>query len=186
MKRKRHIRRVLRKKYNVEIDGAYFKWFPEKTPKRRGSIAIYPTPPSLVSEIDELKSLIEKYGQEFATSQEKAKVILHQNCWKTDYYFFKEEGLWNFDAYKKKVAVEILGRNIDEVFKDCMKFLLAFEKGRLRIGVIVVPYEKQSMKSPDAISVDAILHRFNSILAKHGLWILRASPSTDRNCKTPQ
>ncbi len=93
--------------------------------------------------------------------------------------FFPEIGSWSFDVYKNDVAVEVLGENIDEIYKDCFKFLLAFKEKKVKTGVIIVPHQKYMPKHFDAISVDAILERFSSVLQDYGLWIIRASYFTD-------
>lgn len=108
-------------------------------------------------------------------SQGSVKNLFRQRGWKTDYVFFPEIGSWSFDAYKNDVAVEVLGENVYEIYKDCFKFLLAFKEKEVKTGVIIVPHQKYPPKRFDAISIDAILERFSPVLQDYGLWIFRAS-----------
>lgn len=179
MKRKRRVRRALRKKYDLSPNSAYFAWFPDQKVKPCGDFGIIPTPPHSNKEIEEVKSIIGSFRPTHLPSQDALKDLFWQNGWGKDYKFFHEEGLWNFDTYKNGVAVEVLGAHVDEVYKDCFKFLLAFKAKETKIGVIVVPHQTESSERPDAISVDAILHRFSLVLQDYGLWIFRASYSVD-------
>jgi hypothetical protein len=179
MKRKRRVRRILREKYDLSPDGAHFKWFPDQKVKPCGDFGIISTPPSSNKEIEEVISVIKSFRPKHFPSQDVVKGLFRKSGWEIDYKFFPEEGLWNFDAYKNGVAVEVLGKHIDEVYKDCFKFLLAYRAKETEIGVIVVPRQTKPSERPDAISVDAILHRLSPVLQDYGLWIFRASYSMD-------
>lgn len=167
----------MKKKYDLYADGAYFAWFPDQKVKPFGDFGVVSTPPQFNKEVEEVESIIKHFRPRHLPSQNKVKELFHQSEWEIDYVFFPEEGFWNFDAYKNGVAVEILGRHVDEVYKDCFKFLLAYRAKETGIGVIIVLHEHESSERPDAVSVDAILHRFSPVLQEYGLWILRASYS---------
>jgi len=181
---KRRIKKVLQEKYNLSTSTAFFKLFPDRKPERRHHYAVFSLPPPLTfdREIQEVKSIVESFKPNAVPPQDALKSLFRrEDGWRPDYRFFPQEGLWSFDAYKNRVAIEVLGENLDEVFKDCFKFLLAFKARKVRFGVIVVPHAKRSSKSPDAVSVDAILHRFSPVLQDYGLWILRASYSVQHH-----
>jgi hypothetical protein len=146
-------------------------WFPAIKSKREGGMITGPLPPQSNREIDEVISLLKLELDR--PSQESIKKLLKEKGWMTDHEFFPEIGRWNFDAYKNGVAVEILGQNLDEIYKDCFKFLLASKEKGLTIGVIIVPYLKYPGKRFDATSVDLILERFSPVLQDYRLWILR-------------
>ena len=128
---------------------------------------VFSLPPPLAfnREIQEVKSIVESFKLNAVPPQDAVKSLFRrEDGWRPDYRFFPQEGFWSFDAYKNRVAIEVLGENLDEVFKDCFKFLLAFKAKKVRFGVIAVPHAKRSSKSPDAVSADAILHRFSPVL----------------------
>lgn len=180
MKRKRRVRKRLQKKYDLRADDVTrFAYFPDQKVKPCGDFGIVSTPPQFNKEIEEVESIIRSFRPKRIPPQDAVKDLFQQNAWEIDYRFFPEEGFWNFDAYKNGVAVEVLGEDVDEVYKDCFKFLLAFKAKKVKIGVIVVPHRKDSSKRPDAISIDAILHRFSPVLQDYGLWIFRASYFVD-------
>jgi hypothetical protein len=171
---KRKIRKVLRDKYLLKEDKAQFAYFPAQKAKRCGDYAIIPTPPQFHKEIDEIVSMIRSFKPKLAPSQDSIKKLFGKG-WRIDYKCSPEIGSWTFDAYKNDVAVEILGKNIDEIYKDCFKFLLAFKEGKIKFGIIIVPHKMYAHKRYDAISVDAILERFSPVLQDYGLWLMRAS-----------
>ena len=176
MKRKRRIRKKLRDKYDLRANEAIqFAFFPDQKVRPFGDFGIVSTPPQFNNEIEEVESIIRSFRPKHTPSQEAIKNLFRKNGWEIDYRFMSEEGFWTFDAYKNGLAVEVLGENVDEIYKDCFKFLLAFKANQVKIGVIIVPHRKKSSERPDAISVDAILHRFSPVLQDYRLWIFRAS-----------
>ena len=176
MRKKRRVRKKLKEKYDLKAnDVIQFAYFPDQKVKPFSDFGIVSTPPQFNTEIEEVESIIRHLRPKHFPSQEAIKGLFQKTGWEIDYKFFPEEGFWNFDAYKNGVAVEVLGEDIDELYKDCFKFLLAYKANRVKIGVIVVPHRKHSSEHPDAISVDAILHRFSPVLQDYRLWIFRAS-----------
>jgi hypothetical protein len=152
-------------------------WFPARKPKHQcENVFTVPVPPQDNKEIDEIISTLKLYRPDHQPSQESIKRLFPKSKgWEKDYKFFPEIGDWEFDLYKNGVAVEILGQNIDEIYKDLFKFLLAFKESVVKIGVIITPYLKYSGKRFDSTSVDIILERFTPILQDYELWILRVS-----------
>jgi hypothetical protein len=148
-------------------------WFPARKGKRQDNVSRGLLPPQSNNEIDEIVSILKLCKLDRPSQKSIKRLFLKRKGWKKDYKFFPEIGDWEFDAYKNGVAVEILGQNIDEIYKDCFKFLLAFKERGVRIGVIIVPYRKYPGKRFDATSVDLILERFSPVLQDYGLWILR-------------
>jgi len=180
MGKTRKIRKVLKEKYDLSADDqAQFAWFPSQKgkpfEKNKPLDSLTRHPSQFNKTVEEVKSILRSFKPEHILSQSAVKDLFKQKCWEIEYKFFRKEGLWSFDAYKDRVAVEVLGKNVDEVFKDCWKFLLAFWAKRIDVGVLVVPHRRNSSKYPDAISVDSILDRFDPVLKDDRLWILRAS-----------
>lgn len=177
---KRRIRKTLQKKYDLRADDkVQFAYFPDQKVKPLGDIGIVTTPPQFNREIEEVDSIVKSLSSRHVSSQDVIKDLFHEKGWEKDYVFFPEEGLWSFDAYKNGVAVEILGKHIDEIYKDCFKFLLAFKAKKVKIGVIVIPHRKVLDERPDAVIVDSVLHRFSPVLQDYRLWIYRASYSVE-------
>jgi len=166
MGEKRKIRKILKEKYDINPDALrQFAWFPGNS-----------LPPQRNVVVEEVMSILKSFKPRHLPSQNTVKDLFRQQkSWKMDFRFFKEEGLWSFDAYKDKVAVEVLGKNPDELFKDCFKFLLAFVEKKADIGVVIVPHRKYSRGFLDATSVDSILDRFDPVLRNYELRVLRAS-----------
>jgi len=123
MELKRRVRKKLREKYDLKAnDTIQFAYFPDQKIKPFGDFGVVSTPPQFNNEIEEVESIIRTLRPKHIASQEALKDLFRKNDWKIDHRFLPEEGFWNFDAYKNGVAVEVLGEDVDELYKDCFKF----------------------------------------------------------------
>ena len=91
---------------------------------------------------DILKTTNLKLGRNVKPSPSKVlQEAFAKNGWQIEYQVTEKSSHLKFDLYKKKAAIEVQLTDPSDCYNDYLKFLLAYNVGRIEVGIEIV-YER--------------------------------------------
>lgn len=94
--------------------------------------------------MDEVQSVIRSVPGVTSETQNEMKADFVKLGWEKDKQVLPDwPGRYNYDAYKKKAAVETELTEHSRTFKDCVKFMIGAAISDVDVGVLIVPSKRR-------------------------------------------